>query len=364
MIGMGNHSRLPEGWTLGQATLAVGLLALGAAITVPAFVVLYLTVTHLVYPWLGDWSWTVPASGEIAFTGIWLTGVLLAWRGEPGGAIRPVLLALFAAGSLYLNVYAAHGSAPDAVAHILVVAAFFGYLVVGKSAIGKLRAARGRPDRLSAAEWMLHPYRSASLRSRMALWGETSKARAQRRHSVLLYAIALTQADSRIGKFPFAWRRHLPVTLRYQLGAGEFPAPVEAVLTGRQPWQEAVRTWVNDELAFLDKAPAEGIPEGSGEGTREGIPQGTREGSGEGTSQGTRQGSPRAAEWPESRTVPRAVLVQRTRAAMRRWEDRHQGKPLPATQLGAQLKLRMSRDTATALLSEARAPGLHLAAKS
>jgi hypothetical protein len=360
MTNMPDHAQ-PKGWTAGQVLLAVVLILLGIGITFPAFAVIYLTVTHLVSPWFHAWSWTVPASGEIAFVGIWGTGVLLAWRGESGGALRPVFLTVFIAGSVYLNVYAAHGAGPDAVGHILVVAAFFGYLLVGKSAIMRLRAAKGRPDRLTAIEWALHPYRSAVLRSRMALWGETSRKRALPKLSALLYATALAQADPRIGRVPFAWRSHLPVTLRYQLSAGEFPAPVADAIRYSNPWHEAVAAWVKAELKLLDTAPAEGSARGTGGGTSGGTSrggaEGTSGGSRQGTSRSSRESSDGRSDWPESKAIDRALLVRRTKAAMKRWEGKH-GKPLPATQLGAQLKVRMSRDTATALLDEAGRPPL------
>jgi hypothetical protein len=109
---------------------------------------------------------------------------------------------------------------------------------------------------------------------------------------------------------------------------------------------------VHTGLAATAPEPA---PEGTPEVAAGGTPQGTPGGTPQGTTGGTRQGKPRGTDWPESRTVDRAVLVRRTRAAMKRWEDKHDGKRLPATQLGAQLKLRMSRDTATALLAEASA---------
>ena len=371
MTDMPEHARpeQPKSWTVGQGFLAAGLTGLGLAITFPAFAVLFFTVTHLVNPWFHAWSWTVPASGEIAFMFMWGNGVLLAWRGESGGVLRAVLIAVFIGGSLYLQVYAAHGNPADAASHILIVIAFFGCMLVGKQTIMRLRSAKGRPDRLTTAEWILHPYRSAVLRSWMALWGEPSKKKAQARLAPIRYAVALAQADPRVGRVPFLWRRRLPVTLRYQLSAGEFPASVTAAITYGTAWHEAVATWVDTELRLLDKASpggtAQGSPEGSRESTSEGSSQGTARGnrgrnpggSRESTPGGTREGTDDRSEWPEARALDRAVLVRRTKAAMKRWEGKH-GKPLPATQLGAQLKIRMSRDTATGLLDEAGRPPL------
>src|ERR1022692_3594303 len=96
-------------WTWPAKLLAVTLVLLGLGITLPAFAEIYITITHLVRPSFGSWAWTVPASGEIAFTFLLLNGVLLAMRRAPGGALRAVLMAALMAGSVILNVWAARG---------------------------------------------------------------------------------------------------------------------------------------------------------------------------------------------------------------------------------------------------------------
>jgi GIY-YIG catalytic domain len=58
------------------------------------------------------------------------------------------------------------------------------------------------------------------------------------------------------------------------------------------------------------------------------------------------------AQWPETKDISNAMLMRRVRAAAERYEREHDGKRLPALQLSAQLQVRMSRNTATALLAE------------
>lgn len=353
----------PKGWTIPQGLLAGVLVLLGTAITAIAFLVMWQTVTDVVRQYMHSRAWTVPVAGEIAFLFFYLLGVLLAWRKAPPVAARSLLMAGLIAGSVQLNVYAARGVLVDAVAHLLVTWSFFGVLITGKAAITALRGGKVRADRIGAAEWLTHPARSAALAWWMQAWGEPSRQVALDRYMRLLFTIAVAQSDSRVGRTPVLWRHKLPRRFRFQLSAGLLP---DSVLTGEGDWQEAVTEHVRGELKLLDKAPAQGTAEVTVGGTAEGSPEGTAQGISEGTTggtpQGTRKGSAEGSQWPESRTVDRALLVRRTRAAMRRWEDKHPeqataGKRLPATQLGAALKLRMSRDTATALLAEAAADG-------
>jgi Protein of unknown function (DUF2637) len=285
----------------------------------------------------------------------------------------PRFLAWVLAGlTIYVN---AHGApAHDWLGitlHVVMPALWIVFLELTRwRRLAKRAAEKGDPIPLS--RWLLAPWRTAWLRRNMILWGETSYKTAVNRQAVILYATALAQADKHIGRTPFLWRRRLPVTLRWQLAEGKPPESVELALGtlsygGVETWQEPASAWVDAELEMLPRSvtrvTSQGTSQGTGEVTGEGSPQGTGEGTPGVTAQGRRPGTSRGSEWPESRTVDRAVLVRRTKAAIRRWEEKHPGQRLPATQLGAQLKLRMSRDTATSLLSEARddKPRLHVA---
>lgn len=361
MTPAGSGGATPKPWTTGQALLA-GFLALeGLAITVPAFAVIWLTVTHLVRPWFGSWSWTVPACTEIAFTGIYLTGLLLEWRDEPGGWLRPALLTALGSASLWLNVSAAHGIVASAVAHAVVVTTFFGFLLAAKEAVRRLRSRRGRPGRITLAEWLAHPLRSLTLWRWMAAWGERSTARAAMRYNAMLYAIALAQSDARIGHTLLLWRRRLPVTLRYQLGTGKLPPDVErAIVTsygGVEIWQAPVAAWVDDQLRLLDRRPAGDTSRGSGLNAADGTDRGASDDTkvSGGAFRGARRGRPHGSEWPSARGMSFGELVAQARKPANAYLRRH-GKKMPAVNLPAALHLRISRDRAGKVLDAVYGP--------
>jgi hypothetical protein len=132
-----------KGWTIAQAALAVACGLLGAGIAVLGFIDIYLTVTHLLYPMWGAWSWTVILLGEGSFTGAYFGALLLDLRDRPPARVRAFLacyLSAFAAGSLLLNLYAGRGSVPGLVSHGIVVGAFFGYLFLVKIIVKRLSA--------------------------------------------------------------------------------------------------------------------------------------------------------------------------------------------------------------------------------
>jgi len=125
-------------------------------------------------------------------------------------------------------------------------------MLAGKGAVMSLRGGKVRADRISGGEWAAHPLRSLSLWRWMTTWGEPSREKALTGYMVLLFAVAIAQADDKVGRTPFVWRRRLPVTLRYQLDTGTFPASV-AVAIAAGDWQQAVEDWVTAALTGRDK---------------------------------------------------------------------------------------------------------------
>ncbi len=241
----------PRPWAKGHKLLAAALGLLGTGIAVPAFLVIYKTVTHLMRPYMGDWSWVVPVSGEIAFTFLFLNGVLLALRRAPAGGLRAVLMAAILAGSTFLVTWASRGSVPDAVGHIVVVDGFYGVMLAGKSTLMLLSGGKVRADRISGGEWVAHPWRSAALWRWMRSWDEPSRKSAHDRYMRLLYARAITQSDRRVGRVPFVWRWRLPTTLRYELATGLLPET-----GGEGDWKAVLRDHVKTELDLLPERPA------------------------------------------------------------------------------------------------------------
>lgn len=219
------HAR--KDWTGSHVALGTAVATLGVAIGILGFLDIYLSVTHLLHPIWGDWSWTVILLGEGSFAGCYLGWLLLVLRDRPPARIRAFLVAylsVFAAGSLVLNLYAGRKSVPGLASHAIVVAAFFGYLLFVKVLIHRLSAdpaARAMEEELADA----------------------------RQHAVDL-------VRDRCGMF---WRITAPRLLRRRITSGRFPhAVVSAVRNSLgeygPSWEPAVGTWVADGLAVRVKA--------------------------------------------------------------------------------------------------------------
>lgn len=398
------HARTePRPFNRREVFLSIVLVVVGLSIAVPSFIEIYATATKLMRPSMGHYAWVVPVSGEVAFTWLFIAGVLLTMRKAPAGAFRGLCMFLIAAASVTLQVYAGRSSLPDALGHLVVVGAFFIVILNGKGIITLLRGGKVRADRLTGGEWIVHPLRSAALLWWMTAWAETSKERALHRYMALLYARTITKADPRVGRRPFAWRRHLPETLRYQLSTGLFPKALQAAIDGDNGWQEALPVHIGRQLALLGRPVQGNAPAGLAQGTAQGIgqasapqaiegsaqgtqadsaqgtaldtaqgtaqgtpgstPEGTAQGSGPGTAQGTAQGSaPKKdrSSWPFAKNIARDMLIARIRTEIGNWENDPanadavlKGKRLPALGLDARLEVRMNRDTARDLLDEA-----------
>jgi Homeodomain-like domain len=160
----------------------------------------------------------VPVATEASFVILFLLDVLLEWKGKPMGWLRWAPYP-FAAASLWLNVYAAHGDTPGMVGHGVVTVAFFLPLLAAKAAVRRLSASD--QDVRAAAE------RSAARR----------------------YAMDLARAQKGI-----LWRWRVPSLLRTQIVRGRFPAAVIcAVADGAQSggaakWEAVVERFVTDGL--------------------------------------------------------------------------------------------------------------------
>jgi hypothetical protein len=224
------HARKP--WTIPQAILAGACTVLGVAIAVFGFTDIYLSVTHLLHNWWGDWSWTVILLGEGAALGAYLASLLadlrLAKVPRALGLVLAGYLALFAAGSLTLMLYAGHASAPDLVSHAIVPVSFFGYLLLAKVLVRHLSAPP--PSVLDGALADSRRYAMDLLRDRKGvLW---------------------------------RWRPSVPSLLRRQVLTGRLPAVVTAAVRKSlaeygDPWERAVRAWVLGEEGLNLSARAE-----------------------------------------------------------------------------------------------------------
>jgi len=210
-----------EAWTVPQSLLAAACGIIGVTVAILGFIDIYLTVTHLLSASWGSWAWTVIVLGEGSGIGAYLGWLLLEMRDDPPRRVRAFIvgyLALFAAGSLILNLAASRGVAGIA-SHVIVVVAFFGYLVFAKVLVKRLSASR----------------------SERALEQALADAR---QHAIDL-------CRDRKGA---RWRWRVPSLLRRQILTGRLPDEVRAAVTLKvsvgqtSGWESAIRAWVFREL--------------------------------------------------------------------------------------------------------------------
>lgn len=214
MTVMAKHARLSPG----QQMLAAVIVITACALAPVFFSVMFSTVVHLLAPSFGWWAWAVPVATEASFVILFLLDVLLEWKGKPMGWLHWAPYP-FAAASLWLNVYAAHGNTAAMVGHGVVTLAFFLPLLAAKAAVRRLSVSDEDVRR-------------------------GGEARAARR-----YAMDLCRAQ----KGPL-WRWRIPSLLRTQVRHGRFPAAVAqavadgAAFGGAAKWEAAVEKLVTDAL--------------------------------------------------------------------------------------------------------------------
>lgn len=343
-------------WNWKQRLFAGWQLILHLGITGITFYVIYKTATALLHPYMHSLDWTPVAAGEIFFIGLYGNGVLLAWKKKAAGWHRGLMMAGIIAGSVVLQSYAAIGAVPDLVAHLMIVGAFFGLMLDGKSVIRRLRGGKERADRIGSGEWLTHPWRSAALAWWMQAWGETSRVTAMKRYRALLYARTIAKADERIGRVPVLWRWHLPETLRYEFSLGEMPVKAD-----EYGWMETLRAHITEHLTLLPAVQSRGTDESSDGDTSQSTDGGSERDSGDGSQGDTRRSSAGDTErdtWPETRDVDPAVLARMVRTAIGRYERANgDGRRVPDAKLEKLIKVKMSRATAKKLLTTAYAKG-------
>lgn len=195
----------PKGWR----ALARLVVMAGVLLAPVFFIVMFITVVHLLRSSFGWWAWTVPAATEGSFVFLYLLDVLLAWAGKPMGWLRWVPYP-FAVVSLLLNVWAYWHNTPDLVGHAVVTCAFFVPLIAAERAVRSL-AVSDDAVKLSAEAEAACRYARDLLRDR--------KGR--------------------------LWRWDVPSLLKLQVLNGRLPADVTKTLPGGPAsWEPAVRAFV------------------------------------------------------------------------------------------------------------------------
>jgi hypothetical protein len=200
------------------------LIVVLTALLVPlCFYELFHVTTTLLYPYIGHRAWIVPAAVEGGFTISFLLDLWLQHKGKPQAWLRWVPYG-FAAASLLIQVWAAHGVIPAMVANTAVTAAFFLPLIASERAVKSLaitddevKEMRERGDAMRYARDLM--------RDRKGIW----------------------------------WRWRVPSLLRVQILHARPPAAVlKAVQDGSRfggaaAWEPAVETWVAGALTRGDK---------------------------------------------------------------------------------------------------------------
>ena len=208
----------------GQKWLAAVILLLAMAVTPVFFIVMFITVNLMLGPYFDGWAWTVPVATEITFTLLFLWAVLLEWLRRPRRAlwIAPYLFAVI---SVFLNVWAFHGSIPGMAGHLAVTLAFFIPVTFAKMGVRSLLVTDDDLARaLALADAQAHA--RDMLRSALGFW----------------------------------WHFRAPVLLRRQLRSARLPAKVlEAVESGARfggatVWEPAVEAWITSAVTLPERA--------------------------------------------------------------------------------------------------------------
>ena len=355
MVRMAKHARLGAAWGLFTDNPLLLVIA-GIGFSVSFQTIAHLAaVQHMPGP-----SILYP----LLFDALFLGFIIEARKAIDDGRSDLVPRALAWAAGIFTVYVNAHGApAGDwlgIILHVSAPCAWIAFLELTRWR--KLRRKRAeRQDGIPLARWLAEPIRTAGMRKRMVVHNVTSYPVAVAREEARLLAIDLTRAS-----LGWRWKHHAPAVLRHHLTNGTLPGELaqacEAATYGRAAVAEPAEQWVTGALAARDTAVAkvkaakrasEAPAGGTAQGTPEGSADGTRGSTGRGTSRRTRGSSAKSDSWPETKDINPKVLANRVKAAIERYERENDGKRLPALQLAARLRVRMSRDTAGELLRQA-----------
>lgn len=197
------------------AKVTIGFLALvTCALGVLGGMGSFTTLRDLGAPWFGGMAWIAPVGIDIGIFALLAWDLLNEYLQVPWPALRWVAWA-FIAGTIFLNVAAAHGSITGSVFHAAMPALF---VTVAEGIRHLIRHWIGLSqgtliERIPRTRWLLAPFSSALLYRRMILWNVTSYRQALVLEHRRLLAIARLQAQ--YGRLCWRWRA--PLTERLSL---------------------------------------------------------------------------------------------------------------------------------------------------
>lgn len=206
-------ARKPRPGSSWDRPLLAIVIVLGCGLAPVFFLDMFRTVTDLLASSV-TYAWTVPAATEGAFLFLYLLGLWLQRKGKPQAWLRWAPYP-FAAASLFLNVWAAHGNFPAMVGHASVTIAFFLPVLAAESAIHSM----------------------AVTEEDMAMRRELADARR--------YALDFVRDQKGIW-----WRLRVPSLLKRQILHSRPPAAVQMAVAegaegkGAAAWEKPVEDWV------------------------------------------------------------------------------------------------------------------------
>jgi hypothetical protein len=181
----GNARRLALQRGQGEAARPGTALAVKAAVAVVAPLTIALavlggigsfaTVRDLAVPWFGKSAWIVPVGIDIGILALLAWDLLTEHLGVPWPVLRWIAW-LFIAGTVYLNVAAAHGNSVASVMHAAMPALFVTVTEGIRHLVRQLAglASGTRIEGIPLARWLLAPRSSFILWRHMVLWHVTS----------------------------------------------------------------------------------------------------------------------------------------------------------------------------------------------
>jgi hypothetical protein len=183
------------------APLIIGLAVLGGVGS-------FATVRHLAVPWFGPQAWIVPVGVDIGILALLAWDLLAEYLGIPWPFLRWTAWA-FVAGTVYLNVTAAHGNPAASIMHAAMPALFITVIEGIRHLVRQWTglASGTRIERIPVSRWLLAPRSSFLLFRRMVLWHVTSYRQGLALEHQRLQAIARLQQVH--GHYLWRWRAPL-----------------------------------------------------------------------------------------------------------------------------------------------------------
>ncbi|NKZ03275.1 DUF2637 domain-containing protein [Actinomadura latina] len=185
----------------------------------------FTTIRQLAEPHFGGLAWIVPVGMDVGILILLAWDLLMEYLDLPWPVLRWVAW-VYIAGTVLVNVSAAHGSLVGSVMHaampVLFITVVEGVRHLIRRWVGLTSA--DRIERIPSARWLLAPVSSLLLWRRMILWHITEYRQGLDLEHQHLLAVSQLQQD--YGRWSWRWRAPLADRLALsRLPAQPFPRP-------------------------------------------------------------------------------------------------------------------------------------------